>query len=230
MRLIRLQCYEGIDANQALYEWDYARQLVYVRALSERAGTNDADVDELFGSRFLVERPLLQALRAGEQAVLLVDEVDRADDEFEAFLLEVLSDFQVTVPELGTIRAEEPPAVIVTSNRTRELHDALKRRCLYHWIDYPTPDREVEIVAVRAPDVSGELARKVAVAVSRLRGLDLEKRPGIAETIDWARALAVLGANGLDPQVVDDTLGSVVKDHDDLVLVRDRVAEVIGDG
>jgi MoxR-like ATPase len=230
VRLIRLQCYEGIDANQALYEWDYARQLVYVRALSERAATNDADVDELFGSRFLVERPLLQALRAGDQAVLLVDEVDRADDEFEAFLLEVLSDFQVTVPELGTIRAEEPPAVIVTSNRTRELHDALKRRCLYHWIDYPTPDREVEIVAVRAPDVSGELARKVAVAVSRLRGLDLEKRPGIAETIDWARALAVLGANGLEAQAVDDTLGSVIKDHDDLVLVRERAAEVIGDG
>jgi MoxR-like ATPase len=230
VQLIRLQCYEGIDANQALYEWDYARQLVYVRALSERASTNDADVDELFGSRFLVERPLLQALRAGDQAVLLVDEVDRADDEFEAFLLEVLSDFQVTVPELGTIRAERPPAVVVTSNRTRELHDALKRRCLYHWIDYPTPDREVEIVAVRAPDVSGELARKVAVAVSRLRGLDLEKRPGIAETIDWARALAVLGANGLHPQAVDDTLGSVVKDHDDLMLVRERVAEVIGDG
>ncbi len=230
VQLIRLQCYEGIDANQALYEWDYARQLVYVRALSERAATNDADVDELFGTRFLVERPLLQALRAGDQAVLLVDEVDRADDEFEAFLLEVLSDFQVTVPELGTIRAEEPPAVIVTSNRTRELHDALKRRCLYHWIDYPTPDREVEIVAVRAPDVSSDLARKVAVAVSRLRGLDLEKRPGIAETIDWARALAVLGANGLEAQAVDDTLGSVVKDHDDLVLVRGRVAEVIGDG
>jgi MoxR-like ATPase len=227
-QLIRLQCYEGIDASQALYEWDYARQLVYVRALTERAPTDDAAVDELFGSRFLVERPLLQALRAGDQAVLLVDEVDRGDDEFEAFLLEVLSDFQVTVPELGTIRAERPPAVVVTSNRTRELHDALKRRCLYHWIDYPTPEREVDIVAVRAPDVPAELARKVAIAVSRLRALDLEKRPGVAETIDWARALTVLGADGLDPQTVDDTLGSVVKDHDDLLLVRERVAEVLG--
>jgi MoxR-like ATPase len=228
-QLIRLQCYEGIDSNQALYEWDYARQLLHVRALSERAA-NDANVDELFGSRFLVERPLLQALRAGDQAVLLIDEVDRGDDEFEAFLLEVLSDFQVTVPELGTIRAERPPAVVVTSNRTRELHDALKRRCLYHWIDYPTPQREVDIVAVRAPDVPGELAHRVATAVSRLRALDLEKRPGVAETIDWARALTVLGADGLDPQTFDDTLGSVVKDHDDLLLVREHVAEVLGDG
>jgi MoxR-like ATPase len=229
VRLIRLQCYEGIDANQALYEWDYARQLLHVRALTERTAPDDAHVDELFSSRFLVERPLLQALRAGDQAVLLVDEVDRGDDEFEAFLLEVLSDFQVSVPELGTIRAERPPAVVVTSNRTRELHDALKRRCLYHWIDYPTPDREVDIVAVRAPDVPAELARTVATAVARLRGLDLEKRPGVAETIDWARALTVLGANGLDPKTVDDTLGSVVKDHDDLLLVRERVAEVLGD-
>jgi MoxR-like ATPase len=229
VRLIRLQCYEGIDANQALYEWDYARQLLHVRALTERTAPADAHVDELFSSRFLVERPLLQAMRAGDQAVLLVDEVDRGDDEFEAFLLEVLSDFQVSVPELGTIRAERPPAVVVTSNRTRELHDALKRRCLYHWIDYPTPDREVDIVAVRAPDVPAELARKVATAVARLRGLDLEKRPGVAETIDWARALTVLGANGLDPRIVDDTLGSVVKDHDDLLLVRERVAEVLGD-
>jgi MoxR-like ATPase len=229
VQLIRLQCYEGIDANQALYEWDYARQLLHIRALTERATSDDTAVDELFGSRFLVERPLLRALRAGDQAVLLIDEVDRGDDEFEAFLLEVLSDFQVTVPELGTIRAERPPAVVVTSNRTRELHDALKRRCLYHWIDYPTPEREVEIVSVRAPDVPGALARKVAAAVSRLRTLDLEKRPGVAETIDWARALAVLGADGLDPQTVDDTLGSVVKDHDDLLLVRERLAEVLDD-
>jgi MoxR-like ATPase len=228
VELIRLQCYEGIDASQALYEWDYARQLLHVRALTARAADSSA-VEDLFGPRFLVERPLLKALRAGNRAVLLIDEVDRGDDEFEAFLLEVLSDFQVSVPEVGTIRAEQPPAVVVTSNRTRELHDALKRRCLYHWIDYPTAEREVEIVGVRAPDVPAELARKVSSAVSRLRRLDLEKRPGVAETIDWARALAVLGWDGLDPETVNDTLGSVIKDHDDLLLVRERVAEVIGD-
>jgi len=229
VELIRLQCYEGIDASQALYEWDYARQLLHIRALSERAAAEEGAVDELFGPRFLLERPLLKALRAGDGALLLVDEVDRGDDEFEAFLLEVLSDFQVSVPELGTIRAQRPPAVVVTSNRTRELHDALKRRCLYHWIDYPPAEREVEIVSVRAPDVPAELARKVSVAVSRLRRLDLAKRPGVAETIDWARALALLGADSLDAETVEDTLGSVVKDHDDLLLVRERVAEVSGD-
>jgi len=228
--LIRLQCYEGIDANQALYEWDYARQLLHIRALSERAAADERTVDELFAAQFLVERPLLAALRAGDRCVLLIDEVDRADDEFEAFLLEVLSDFQVTVPELGTIRAEAPPVVILTSNRTRELHDALKRRCLYHWIDYPSPEREVEIVRVRAPDVSARLAAQVSEAVARLRHLDLVKRPGVAETIDWAHALQLLGAgaDALDAELALDTLGCVVKDHDDQVLVRGRLADVVG--
>ncbi|HWI04802.1 MAG TPA: MoxR family ATPase [Acidimicrobiales bacterium] len=229
VELIRLQCYEGIDAGQALYEWDYARQLLHIRALSERAAADDRAVEELFGPRFLVERPLLKALRAGDRAVLLIDEIDRADDEFEAFLLEVLSDFQVTVPEIGTIKADVPPAVIVTSNRTRELHDALKRRCLYHWIDYPSPEREVEIVRVRAPGVAPELAAKVSGAVARLRTLDMAKPPGVAETIDWAHALALLGATTLDRETAGDTLGAIVKDHDDLHLVRERLAEVVAD-
>ncbi|HVL06216.1 MAG TPA: MoxR family ATPase [Acidimicrobiales bacterium] len=229
VELIRLQCYEGIDAGQALYEWDYARQLLHIRALSERAAADDRAVEELFGPRFLVERPLLKALRAGERAVLLIDEIDRADDEFEAFLLEVLSDFQVTVPEIGTIKAEVPPAVVVTSNRTRELHDALKRRCLYHWIDYPSPEREVEIVRVRAPGVAPELAAKVSGAVARLRTLDMAKPPGVAETIDWAHALTLLGATTLDRETAGDTLGAIVKDHDDLHLVRERLAEVVAD-
>ncbi|MDQ3462997.1 MAG: MoxR family ATPase [Actinomycetota bacterium] len=229
VELIRLQCYEGIDAGQALYEWDYARQLLHIRAMSERAAADEAAVDELFSPRFLVERPLLRALRAGSGAVLLIDEIDRADDEFEAFLLEVLSDFQVTVPELGTIAAETPPAVVLTSNRTRDLHDALKRRCLYHWIDYPSHEREVEIVAARAPDVPAALAAKVAGTVARLRDLDLAKRPGVAETIDWARAVTLLGAESLGPEVATDTLGSVVKDHDDLEVVRGRLGELLGD-
>jgi MoxR-like ATPase len=229
LELIRLQCYEGIDASQALYEWDYARQLLHIRALSERAAADDQAVDELFGPRFLVERPLLQALRAGGRALLLIDEVDRADDEFEAFLLEVLSDFQVSVPELGTIHADTPPAVIVTSNRTRELHDALKRRCMYHWIDFPTLEREVEIVRVRAPGVPEALAGRVAAAVARLRGLDLLKRPGVAETIDWAHALNLLGGDDLDLETVDHTLGSVIKDRDDLAVVRAHLAEVVGE-
>jgi MoxR-like ATPase len=212
--LIRLQCYEGIDSAQALYEWDYARQLLYARAL--QAGEVRDHVAELYGPEFLIERPLLHALRAGSGAVLLIDEVDRADDEFEAFLLEVLSDFSVTVPELGTIAADEPPVVVVTSNRTRELHDALKRRCLYHWIDFPSLEREVEIVRLRAPDVPEALARSVAESVARLRTLDLAKPPGIAEAIDWARALELLGAVGADGDAARDTLGWALKDHDDL--------------
>jgi len=227
--LIRLQCYEGIDASQALYEWDYARQLLHIRALSERAAADDRAVEELFDPRFLVERPLLRALRAGPGAVLLIDEIDRADDEFEAFLLEVLSDFQVTVPEIGTIRAESPPAVVVTSNRTRELHDALKRRCLYHWIDYPSLAREVEIVRVRAPEVLPELAAQVAEAVTGLRGLDLAKRPGVAETIDWANALSLLGATSLQADLAEDTMGAVIKDHDDQELVRQHLAQMVND-
>jgi MoxR-like ATPase len=225
--LVRLQCYEGIDAHQALYEWDYTRQLLYVRLLQEGRELREDAADEIFGPRFLVERPLLQAVRAGDRAVLLIDEIDRADDEFEAFLLEMLSDFQVTVPELGTIRAERPPAVVLTSNRTRELHDALKRRCLYHWIDYPSPEREVEILAARAPAVPGELARRVTAAVDRIRAIDLVKRPGVAETIEWARALAFLGASRLERDTVDVTLGTVVKDHDDLVRVRDDLDRIL---
>jgi MoxR-like ATPase len=227
--LVRLQCYEGIDAHQALYEWDYTRQLLYVRLLQEGRELREDAADEIFGPRFLVERPLLQAVRAGDRAVLLIDEIDRADDEFEAFLLEMLSDFQVTVPELGTIRAERPPAVVLTSNRTRELHDALKRRCLYHWIDYPSLDREVEILVARAPTVPADLARRVAGAVDRIRTLDLVKRPGVAETIEWAKALAFLGATRLERDAVDVTLGTVVKDHDDLVRIRDDLGRILAD-
>jgi MoxR-like ATPase len=219
-RLIRLQCYEGIDTNQALYEWDYARQMLQIRALSEQKLADETAVDRLFGPKFLLERPLLDAVRAGDRAVLLIDEVDRADDEFEAFLLEILSDFQITIPEIGTIRAESPPLVILTSNRTRELHDALKRRCLYHWVGYPSPERELEIILIRAPGVSEALARKVVAAVNRLRGLELAKPPGVAETIDWVRTLEVLGQTELDAQTIEDTLGAVVKERDDLELVR----------
>ena len=227
VELIRLQCYEGIDANQALYEWDYTRQLLYVRTLTGSEASRDETVDELFGSRFLIERPLLKAVQAGDRCVLLIDEVDRSDDEFEAFLLEVLSDFQVTIPELGTIEAPSRPLVIVTSNRTRDLHDALKRRCLYHWIDYPVLEREVQIVKARAPEISENLIRKVAAAVARMRRMDMAKKPGVAETIDWARALDFLGAENLDPKIADETLGSVVKDRDDLDMVREQLGEVV---
>jgi len=225
-KLIRLQCYEGIDTNQALYEWDYARQMLAIRALSERQVAADDAVDQLFGPKFLLERPLLEAVRAGDQAVLLIDEVDRADDEFEAFLLEVLSDFQVSIPEIGTIRADSAPLVVLTSNRTRELHDALKRRCLYHWIGYPSAEREVEIVLIREPGVPEALARKVVAAVHRLRELDLAKPPGVAETIDWARTLDLLGGTDLDPQLAQDTLGAVVKERDDLELVQENLEEI----
>ena len=224
-RLIRLQCYEGIDTNQALYEWDYARQMLQIRALSQ-VSLADPDVDQLFGPAFLIERPLLDAVRAGDRAVLLVDEIDRADDEFEAFLLELLSDFQITIPEIGTITAEQPPVVILTSNRTRELHDALKRRCLYHWVGYPSAEREVEIVLVRAPGVSEQLAVKVVTAVNRLRGMDLAKPPGVAETIDWVRTLGALDRTELDPETVSDTLGAVVKERDDLELVHDNLEQI----
>jgi MoxR-like ATPase len=226
-RLIRLQCYEGIDAQQALYEWDYARQMLQIRALSEHQLTDEDSVDALFGPKFLVERPLLDAVRAGDRAVLLVDEVDRADDEFEAFLLELLSEFQITIPEIGPIKAEQPPLVILTSNRTRELHDALKRRCLYHWVGFPSPEREVEIVLVRAPGVSERLARSVVTAVNRLREMDLAKPPGVAETIDWVNTLGVVGAEDLDDEAVPDTLGAVIKDRDDLELVAGDLDRVI---
>lgn len=226
-KLVRLQCYEGIDTNQAIYEWDYARQMLQIRALSEnQLGTDDA-VDRLFGPKFLLERPLLEAIRGGDQCVLLIDEVDRADDEFEAFLLELLSDFQITIPEIGTIKATTKPLVILTSNRTRELHDALKRRCLYHWIGYPTAQRELEIVMLRAPGVAEILAHKVVAAVHRLRELELAKPPGVAETLDWVASLNVLGASTLDSQSAQDTLGSIIKDRDDLELVRDSLDSII---
>jgi MoxR-like ATPase len=223
--LIRLQCYEGIDASQALYEWNYSRQLIAVRAL--QTAQPQASVEDLFGEDFLVERPLLAALRAGDHAVLLVDELDRADDEFEAFLLEVLSEFAVTVPEIGRIAAERPPAVVITSNRTRELHDALKRRCLYHWIDHPNLEREVEIIRVRAPEVPQSLAAQVAAAVARLRELDVAKRPGVAEAIDWAHALAFLGVETLNGEAAEATLGAVLKDHEDLAVARSSIARVL---
>jgi MoxR-like ATPase len=224
-RLIRLQCYEGIDASQALYEWNYSRQLIAVRAL--QTAQPETSVKDLFGEEFLVERPLLDALRAGETAVLLVDELDRADDEFEAFLLEVLSEYAVTVPEIGRIAADQPPAVVITSNRTRELHDALKRRCLYHWIDHPTLEREVEIIRVRAPEVPESLATQVAGAVARLRDLEVAKRPGVAEAIDWAHALAFLGVEILNGEAAEATLGAVLKDHEDLELARSSIAKVL---
>jgi MoxR-like ATPase len=227
--LIRLQCYEGIDASQALYEWDYARQLLYARALQAGEVEPDKRVAELYGADFLLERPLLRAIRSGAGAVLLIDELDRADDEFEAFLLEVLSDFSVTVPELGTISASEPPAVVITSNRTRELHDALKRRCLYHWIDFPDLDREVAIIRLRAPAVSEPLARSVAQAVAQLRGLDLVKLPGAAEAIDWAQALAHLGAESADGESARETLGWVIKNHEDLARVEPVLPELLRD-
>ena len=229
-RLIRLQCYEGIDTNQALYEWDYARQMLQIRALSEHQATDEQAVDRLFGPKFLLERPLLEAVRAGDQAVLLIDEIDRADDEFEAFLLEVLSDYQISIPEIGTIKSDSAPAVILTSNRTRELHDALRRRCLYHWIGYPTLEREVEIVLVREPEAAEELTRKVVRAVHRLRELDLAKPPGVAETIDWVRTLGFLGDTDLTPEAAGDTLGAVIKDRDDLDLVRDNLEEITAGG
>jgi len=228
-RLVRLQCYEGIDTNQALYEWDYARQMLQIRALSEHQINDEHAVDKLFSAKFLLERPLLEAVRAGDRCVLLIDEIDRADDEFEAFLLEVLSDFQITIPEVGTITADSRPLVILTSNRTRELHDALKRRCLYHWIGYPSAEREVEIVRLRAPGVPETLARKVVAAVHRLRDLDLTKPPGVAETLDWVAALDAIGSEQLDLVSADDTLGSVIKDRDDLELARENLSSIIAD-
>jgi MoxR-like ATPase len=229
-RLIRLQCYEGIDTNQALYEWDYARQMLQIRALSERQAAGDDAVDKLFGPKFLLERPLLAAIRAGDQAVLLIDEIDRADDEFEAFLLEVLSDYQVSVPEIGTIAAATAPVVVLTSNRTRELHDALRRRCMYHWIGYPSAERELEIVLTREPSAAAALARKVVAAVHRLRELDLAKPPGVAETIDWVATLGFLGEADLSAGAAADTIGAVIKDKDDLDLVLDQLEELTSGG
>jgi MoxR-like ATPase len=225
--LIRLQCYEGIDASQALYEWDYSRQILYARAL--QGGELDAGsrVAHMYGTEFLLERPLLKAVRVGDRSVLLIDELDRADEEFEAFLLEILSDYAVTIPELGTIGGGAPPVVVITSNRTRELHDALKRRCLYHWIDFPDLEREVAIIRSRAPAVSEPLAWSVAAAIARLREIDLIKEPGAAEAIDWAQALAHLGAESVSGEAARLSLGWAVKNRDDLRRVEPHIDELV---
>jgi MoxR-like ATPase len=224
-RLIRLQCYEGLDVAHAVYEWNYSRQLLHIRAAQE----GSVDESELFGSDYLIRRPLLEAIDADEPVVLLIDEIDRADEEFEAFLLEVLSDFQITIPEVGTIRAKRRPAVVLTSNRTRELHDALKRRCFFHWITHPSLEREVDIVRLRVPGVSERLAAQAAGFVSGLRAMDLSKPPGVAETVDWAHALTVLGTEELDPLTVAQTLGSVVKYQEDLEAIRDETVTALVD-
>jgi MoxR-like ATPase len=226
-RLIRLQCYEGLDVNNAVYEWNYPRQMLEIRLLEARGEAGKVNPHDIFGPEFLIRRPLLQALEAtegGQPPVLLIDEIDRADEEFEAYLLEILSDFQVTVPEIGTIKADRPPRVILTSNRTREVHDALKRRCLYHWIDYPTPQKEYEIVLARVPAAPEQLAREVVGFVHRLREADLTKVPGIAETLDWAAALLSMGARELAPELVDETLGVVLKYEEDIRHVRGETA------
>ncbi|MEZ5714476.1 MAG: MoxR family ATPase [Paracoccaceae bacterium] len=227
-RLIRLQCYEGLDAASAVYEWNFAEQMIAIRT-AEAAGGADRDQlkTELFTEDYLIERPLLQAMRPqpGGAPVLLIDELDRTDEPFEAFLLEALSDFQVTIPELGTVKAPEPPIVILTSNRTREVHDALKRRCLYHWVDYPSFDREIEILHARAPEAAAELSRQVVGFVQKLRTEDLFKRPGVAETIDWAKCLLALDVIDLSPEVIADTLGAILKYQDDIQRLQGSEAK-----
>ena len=226
--LIRLQCYEGLDASQAVYEWDYSRQLLHLRAVEAAgaaAGSKVSEItDELYAERFLVRRPLLRSLSSvdGIPPVLLIDEVDRADDEFEAFLLEILSDYAITVPELGTFRAEIPPIVVITSNRTRDVHDALKRRCLYHWVQHPGVEREVEILRVRAPHVPAALARDVAVVAAELRDMGLYKPPGVAETLDWAEALVLVGVDDLDEAAFETTIGALLKYREDQDRLRSR--------
>jgi MoxR-like ATPase len=222
-RLVRLQCYEGLDVAAAVYEWNYARQMLEIR-LAEAAGDRDrgALAQDIFSEAFLIRRPLLQALESDGRGapVLLIDELDRTDEPFEAFLLEVLSDFQITVPELGTFKAEEPPIVVITSNRTREIHDALKRRCFYHWVDYPTAARELEIVKLKLPEIPEQLSKEVVAFVKRLRAEDLFKLPGVAETLDWAKALQTLDCLELSPEVVNDTLGTLLKYQDDIVKIQ----------
>jgi len=227
-RLIRLQCYEGIDLAHAVYEWNYPRQLLHIRLMDEKGDRRTAE-REIFSSEFLLRRPLLDAIDNDDPTppVLLIDEIDRSDEEFEAFLLELLSDFQVSIPEIGTIKAKKAPFVVITSNRTREVHDALKRRCLYHWIDYPDLEKEVEIVRVRAPEAAEGLAREVAKLVQGLRGMDLYKVPGVAETLDWARSLAALGATRIDASIVDATLGAALKYQEDLERVREQVPAMV---
>src|SRR5258708_28927975 len=227
-RLIRRQGYEGIDLAHAVYEWNYPRQLLHIRLLDETADRRLAE-REIFSPEFLLRRPLLDAIDNDDPVppVLLIDEIDRSDEEFEAFLLELLSDFQVSIPEIGTIKAKKPPFVVITSNRTREVHDALKRRCLYHWIDYPNLDKEVEIVRARAPEAADGLAREVAALVQRLPPLHLYKLPGAAETLDWARSLAALGATRIDASLVDATLGSALKYQEDLERIRQQVPALV---
>ena len=226
--LIRLQCYEGIDSNQAVYEWDYARQLLHLRTAEASGRAEDVSTDilegELYDERFLIRRPLLQALSVKNDPppVLLIDEIDRADDEFEAFLLEILSEYSITIPELGTYRSEVKPIVVITSNRTRDLHDALKRRCFYHWVEHPDVEREIEIIRIRAPKVPLLLAEEVSKAAALLRGMDLYKPPGVAETIDWAEALVTIGVDDLDEDSVDETLGTLIKYREDQERVRSR--------
>ncbi len=223
--LIRLQCYEGLDVNTTIYEWNYARQMLQIRLLeAQGAAQNTAAQQSIFSPEFLIKRPLLQAIEArGDQPpILLIDELDRADEEFEAFLLELLSDWQISIPEIGTIRAETPPTVIITSNRTREVHDALKRRCLFYWVDYPTLDKEIQIVKARVPGASERLARQVVIVVQELRRMDLYKLPGVAETLDWVTALVALDQTELTPQAVEDTLGAILKYQDDIAQVRGR--------
>ncbi|MDQ6818113.1 MAG: MoxR family ATPase [Actinomycetota bacterium] len=223
-RLIRLQCYEGIDVSHALYDWNYARQMLYIRTLEAAEAITPGAVTDVFGADFLVRRPLLDAIDNPDARppVLLIDEIDRADDEFEAFLLELLSDFQVTIPEIGTIRATERPVVVLTSNRTRELHDALRRRCLYHWIGYPSLDREIEIVRTRVPGVPERLAAEASAFVAGLREAGLAKAPGLAETLDWVQALCSMHEVALEPPVVDATLGAVIKSHEDFERLREE--------
>ena len=229
-KLLRLQCYEGLDVTTAVYEWNYSRQMVEIR-MAEAAGDRDRDKLEadLFGDAFLIKRPLLQALEVQPSGppVLLIDELDRTDEPFEAYLLEVLSDFQVTIPELGTITAKDPPLVVITSNRTREIHDALKRRCFYHWVDYPSANRELEIIKIKAPAASETLSAEVVGFVQQLRGMDLFKQPGVAETIDWAHALTQLDCMALDPEMVNDTLGTLLKYQDDIVKIEGSEASRI---
>ncbi len=231
-KLIRLQCYEGLDAASAVYEWNYAAQMVEIR-LAEAVGVEDRDAiaSDVFSEKHLISRPLLEAMRPqdGGAPVLLIDEIDRADEPFEAFLLEALSDFQVTIPEVGVIKAPEPPIVIVTSNRTREVHDALKRRCLYHWVDYPNFERELEILQAKAPEASETLSREVAAFIQRLRNEDLFKNPGVAETLDWAKALVALDAVALDPQSISDSLGALLKYQDDIAKMQGSEASRILD-
>jgi MoxR-like ATPase len=227
--LIRLQCYEGIDVSTAVYEWDYPRQMLEIRLLEARGEARAAATKDIFSEEFLIRRPLLRALDSagGPPPVLLIDEIDRADEEFEAFLLELLSDFAVTVPEIGTLRAERPPRVVLTSNRTREIHDALKRRCLYQWIDYPSAERELAILLARQPDIPAVLAREVVAFVQRLRQAELTKLPGIAETLDWAAALVALGAGRLEDVAVEDTLGALLKYQEDVTVMKEGGARTL---